>query len=1428
MKSNTFRLFISSTFSDFQLERELLNNDVYPIIYDFCRAKGYDFQLVDLRWGVNHESSYNHNTVEICLNEVKRCKDYSPRPNFLAMIGERYGWVPLPSDIEKKDFDIILQNANSNEKQLLHHWYVLDENSRTPIYCLKNRVGEYKDENKWAEEEDRIRSTLIKLLETSNIDRDIKEAFLSSATEKEILEGFLNDETPKNTLVYFRDGFKDKDDDLSRINNLRNRITDKLESLGNNNIIRMSYSSDDKYKEKYKESICNLLKGKIAAEIERLQKEKEKESFRDIVEDEFGIDRFIDSRRSVIEEFNNYINSESKSPLYVYGEPGSGKTTALAELLKEYNSDCYCAFYGLLDENYNLISSLGSIIESIKENYGIFKPLVLTRYNAAQAFFNALYSIPNDRRALVIIDGIEMFQDIDEIRENIIPDILPDNVKMIISSADQRTIERFSTQGAEKIIVNDIDENASFVAFSEIMKSRGRILNNSSHLELVKDAIKGGCSPLKIKLLADIASKWRSYDDVNEISSSVEDLAAEYLESMFRRYGHEKALCLNAYALINSSPYGIMENELQELLLTIDEVRIAFEQEDRYSYSHNRLPFVVWSRLFHDIGDSTCFHISQGKIVVKFKHSVFYNAVTAAYSDKCEAAEMTLSNYFMQQDNYVNDKDVPNYRKAFMLPDLLHRIKRDQELLEEYNNVDFIDILVKSKRLDYYITDIQSYYENRVINPQDYAYCVMNCMRDNYDLLRCYRDRLKQCLSEDDLYKEEFVINRQVFQKDPTIIQFPYSKTSQLYVTEDNSFIAVVLGEYVYLCTYPDFIEKSRAFIHCSDKDEKKGITDIKWVKGRGFVAVTETRVLLFGFNGTQTELIKEWEHSGKNVELDPKTNSLFFIREGTLYKVKLQSNEEFALAKARAFALGTEQNELYVFNDKYEIVGYNTQTLNTIESAPLKVKRSLSLRYRRKVFDRIAQIDHNNFILGFQDFGTILHYGKKEGSLQYLALPFPYFFTQPLFGNRYIIYYVEGILFFIDTKYDYEITYIKVPDGVSCFWAKKDEQVLVLTENGIKTFLVSDGKRLPDDASRIPLVKKVGGLAFEEWNIPGFLRLVYIERRFIHYNDYDVLFFKNIPDIRKPEKASIIEYANDGKYAIAYELNNAIVVFDANGNRLLKLDTLNLSVINNILKIQFSPDSSKLLLWRTYSIEIVDINKARCVKRINVRKRPVYDALFSDDSSQIDIILCNEHQYIYSLSKGKWIGDELPRYAEPVDPDYKDTPFGIYKAGRYSDDSYIPIRSFSSVWEEMPPTQWFNNYAVYANNEHTLFFIDGNIYDINGVNEIIVDNTFFDFDEGRYIERIKDQSESTGFLREKNDVMSNLYTLDSTHLLLVGRALRAIVLFNTKESVIESIHKMNADIIGDRINEEGNLEVFCNQFPYTTTFTINKDLLKR
>ena len=66
------------------VERNTLMERVYPRLKSFCQERGYDFQVVDMRWGVRDESTDDHMTTELCMRELRACQKLSTGPNFIV------------------------------------------------------------------------------------------------------------------------------------------------------------------------------------------------------------------------------------------------------------------------------------------------------------------------------------------------------------------------------------------------------------------------------------------------------------------------------------------------------------------------------------------------------------------------------------------------------------------------------------------------------------------------------------------------------------------------------------------------------------------------------------------------------------------------------------------------------------------------------------------------------------------------------------------------------------------------------------------------------------------------------------------------------------------------------------------------------------------------------------------------------------------------------------------------------------------------------------------------------------------------------------------------------------------------------------------------------------------------------------------------
>src|SRR5512137_2398522 len=161
--THTFRIFVSSTFSDLKAERNALQERVFPRLRELAAKHGCRFQAIDLRWGVSDEASLDQQAMNICLGEIARCQQATPRPNFIVLLGDRYGWCPPPSRIPEKEFDQFrLAVKDPGEKVLLEEWYFLDSNAVPGEYRLKPRLrgSEYEKYDGWQPVEARLHAIL--------------------------------------------------------------------------------------------------------------------------------------------------------------------------------------------------------------------------------------------------------------------------------------------------------------------------------------------------------------------------------------------------------------------------------------------------------------------------------------------------------------------------------------------------------------------------------------------------------------------------------------------------------------------------------------------------------------------------------------------------------------------------------------------------------------------------------------------------------------------------------------------------------------------------------------------------------------------------------------------------------------------------------------------------------------------------------------------------------------------------------------------------------------------------------------------------------------------------------------------------------------------------------------------------------------------
>lgn len=131
--TKNINIFISSTFNDMQSERDIIRKQIIPKLKEELADYHVSIQVTDLRWGVDtfsvEEGEREAKVLHVCMDAIQ-----NSRPYFIALLGERYGWIPSPKSMEN------IKRTLSKEQQLVLG-DVSDSMSVTEMEILLGALG---------------------------------------------------------------------------------------------------------------------------------------------------------------------------------------------------------------------------------------------------------------------------------------------------------------------------------------------------------------------------------------------------------------------------------------------------------------------------------------------------------------------------------------------------------------------------------------------------------------------------------------------------------------------------------------------------------------------------------------------------------------------------------------------------------------------------------------------------------------------------------------------------------------------------------------------------------------------------------------------------------------------------------------------------------------------------------------------------------------------------------------------------------------------------------------------------------------------------------------------------------------------------------------------------------------------------------------
>ncbi|MBU3615841.1 AAA family ATPase [Polynucleobacter sp. JS-Polo-80-F4] len=679
--NRTFRLFISSTFSDFMLEREALQARVFPRLEEYCNSRGAKFLAIDLRWGITEAAQVEHDTLRICLDEIRRSQELSPRPNFAVLLGNRYGWEPIPARIPESHWSRLLENLSAVDQKIIRSAYYAepDTNAIPPTYLLKPREGDWA-----ANEANELAVRNVLHSGASAFSGEDRLPYFSSATHQEIVLGALQTADAKEHVhVYIRaidelpfsedaKAFIDWDAKAGQLVagakerlagleiELRNRLPGmvrdyKSQWLGHNDLNLISDDYLDNFCEQFYQDQIKL----INLELTKISNIESYE-IREKLHDDFARDRcqnFV-GRESVLALIKAYVESiYSKSsgafaPLSLHGEGGTGKSAIIAfayqGIKNEFpNALVLARFIGGVPGTEDIGPILRDLIEDICRYYQSPVPQAMIENNELYEAFNSVLQLSSQENPLIIfLDAIDQLSNADSAwLMEWLPKQLNTNTRLILTTRDGITFDNIkrripsslnpippmSHSDGEKMLDAWLSSYREARFNAGIAPAMGRALTVSQR-QSVLEQFRACPKPLWLKLVYEQVRNWRSWDQPIIFPNEIKGIVSELInDRLFKDDKHLPIFTRRALAYIAAGRFGLSEDELANTLGVDEDVKREFQAAEKtdkkWPLDRNVLPPILWSRLYFDLAPYLSSVQIDGSVLFRFFHREFKKVI---------------------------------------------------------------------------------------------------------------------------------------------------------------------------------------------------------------------------------------------------------------------------------------------------------------------------------------------------------------------------------------------------------------------------------------------------------------------------------------------------------------------------------------------------------------------------------------------------------------------------------------------------------------------------------------------------------------------------------------------------------------------------------------------------------------------------------
>ncbi|XP_045482899.1 NACHT and WD repeat domain-containing protein 2 isoform X2 [Harmonia axyridis] len=637
------KIFIASTKYDFIEERRVLLEYVGPELQNYLEQHELEVELIDMHFRADEKEQYDPFLFEDHLNEIRSCHKTSRGYFFMSLIGDRYGPFLPPLTIDSDTFSSILSKAEQlgiNTEEF-SKWYQAEND----VYSLVD----FRECEDWkfisinifniffqciSNLEDDKRKKYSEYMK-SNLERQFNYAIgIAPGTAHSVLNIIRNwdgkndniesiyEKVPLEYYVEKLDEFCHRTTSLiPEENNFSFTVPWKPGGLDPEAEVHKPYLS------KFKSQILNHLKQVISNNLEehpelKSRKKIVQENFEENIthltlcyseiKKDFADSNDLNRVRQVIATTNSRI-----SPIIIYGNQGSGKTSFLQTIFREIDNWSSCRIFKIVrfasttpQSSYNLellrlvcqqICIALKLPEGFLPKDASFDPLYVNKW-----FQSLLRNFEESDQALAIfIDDIHLLNTLDfDVVSGLswLPLTLPKKVFI------------FCTSGLK---IDDLKLTA---------QQKEKFRNTDSYIELPENP------PISDYVLQKFCD----------------------LEKAFKQAAIRKL-----FLLLSCTQYGLTELELLEILMPTSNNDVINPENAEFNFS-------TLSSVLRKLGDLKREKVIKGKLLIDWRHNVIKELVVKHYQlsqDNLKSTHTELADFyfdeFCDKDDESEEDDAP-------------------------------------------------------------------------------------------------------------------------------------------------------------------------------------------------------------------------------------------------------------------------------------------------------------------------------------------------------------------------------------------------------------------------------------------------------------------------------------------------------------------------------------------------------------------------------------------------------------------------------------------------------------------------------------------------------------------------------------------------------------------------------------------------